>query len=71
MTYLMSACNRHLNMSFSTFIELYLSCITCLKVPTNALGIMNVILLNGNHRHGPATHVVVIRAMSTRIQMQL
>ena len=63
----MTACNRHLNMSFNMFIELYLSRITRLKVPTNTLGIMNVILLNSNHRHGPATHVAVIRVMSTRI----
>jgi hypothetical protein len=61
-TYLMTTCNRHLNLSFSMFIELYLSCIkfskvptnielylSCIKfskVPTNAIGFMNVITLH-------------------------
>ena len=45
----MIACNRHLNLSFNMFIELYLSCTKFLKVQTNALGFMNVIILHSNY----------------------
>lgn len=69
MTYLMTACNRHLDLKFSMFIELYLHRIKFSNVPTNALRFMNVILFKINHRHGPTTHVAIISVMSTRIQM--
>ena len=69
MTYLLTACNRQLNLQFNMFIELYLYCIKFSNVPTNALDFMRVVLLNSNHRHGPATHVAIIRMMSTSIQM--
>ena len=69
MTYLMTACNRDLNLSFNMFIELSLSCVKFLKVTINELGFMNVILLHSNHQHGPTTHVVIFWVMSTRIKM--
>jgi hypothetical protein len=65
----MTACNRHLNLQFTMFIELYLYSIKFSNVPTNALRFMNVILLKSNHRHGLATHVAIIRVMSTKTQM--
>ena len=42
-----------------------------LKEPTSALGCMNAVLLQSNHGFFSATHVVIFRMISTRMQMEL
>jgi hypothetical protein len=42
-------------------------CIKFLKVPTNAIVFINVILLHSNHQHVSATHVTFFRMMRTVI----
>ena len=42
-----------------------------IKVPTNALEFMDVILLYSNHRRVSTTHVVILMVAGTRINRQL
>ena len=44
-------------------------CIQFIGGPTNALRFVNVIVLYSDHRHVSATHVVIFRAVSARLQI--
>jgi len=46
-------------------------CVKLLKEPRNALGFMNVILLQSNHRHVSVIHVAIFRVMRKGILPQL
>ena len=44
-------------------------CIKLLLWPTNVLGFMNVILVQNNHQHVSATHLVIFNVVRYRIQI--
>ena len=46
-------------------------CTRFIKKPTNALEFMNAILLHINLSHISDTHVVIMRVLRTKIQIQL
>jgi hypothetical protein len=52
---------------FIDFINRVMSKFRALTKPTNALFCMNIILLYGDHRHVSASHVAIVRVVSTKI----
>jgi len=43
--------------------------ITYIKIPTNALGFMDIIVLHSDHEYVSATYVAIFRTVRTRIQI--
>jgi hypothetical protein len=69
----------YLNVLLLFFFVLHVSCslpfVICIifikKGPTNALRYVNTILLHSNHQYVSVIHVIILRAMRTRTQIQI